>query len=35
MNTGRKELQSIMEELDELKLPNMAAELQEKYKRIL
>ena len=32
MNTGRKELQSILEELDELKLPNMAAELQERYK---
>jgi DNA replication protein DnaC len=33
MNTGRKELQSILEELDELKLPNMAAELQERYKQ--
>lgn len=32
MNTGRKELQSILEKLDELKLPNMAAELQERYK---
>ena len=27
MNTGTKELKSILEELDELKLPHMAAEL--------
>ena len=33
MNTGTKELNSILEELDELKLPHMAAELEALYKR--
>lgn len=33
MNTGAKELQSILEELDELKLPHMAAELEARYNR--
>lgn len=33
MNTGTKELNSILEELDELKLPHMAAELEEVYKQ--
>ena len=33
MNTGRKELKSILEELDELKLPHMAAELEALYKQ--
>ena len=28
MNTGAKELKSILEELNELKLPHMAAELE-------
>ena len=32
MNTGIKELQSVLEELDELKLPHMAAELVTLYK---
>ena len=32
MNTGTKELKSILEELDELKLPHMAAELETLYK---
>ncbi|MBQ9179223.1 MAG: ATP-binding protein [Firmicutes bacterium] len=31
MNTGTKELHSILEELDELKLPHMAAELETLY----
>ena len=31
MNTGAKELQSILDELDELKLPHMAAELETRY----
>lgn len=31
MNTGTKELKSILEELDELKLPHMAAELEALY----
>ena len=31
MNTGTKELKSILEELDELKLPHMAAELEDLY----
>lgn len=31
MNTGTKEIQSILEELDELKLPHMAAELETLY----
>lgn len=31
MNTGTKELQSILEELDELKLPHMATELRLRY----
>ena len=31
MNTGTKELKSILEELDELKLPHMAAELETLY----
>ena len=31
MNTGKKELQSILEELTALKLPHMAAELQKRY----
>ena len=33
MNTGAKELKSILEELDELKLPHMAAELETLYKQ--
>ena len=33
MNTGTKELKSILEELDELKLPHMAAELETLYKQ--
>lgn len=33
MNTGTKELQSILQELDELKLPYMAAELEGLYKQ--
>jgi len=33
MNTGAKELQSILQELDELKMPNMAAELESLYKQ--
>lgn len=33
MNTGTKELTSILEELDELKLPHMAAKLEELYKQ--
>ena len=33
MNTGTKELKSILEELDELKLPHMAAELEALYKQ--
>ena len=33
MNTGTKELQSILEELKELKLPYMAAELEALYKQ--
>ena len=33
MNTGTKELQSILEELEELKLPHMAVELQTLYNR--
>lgn len=33
MNTGTKELQSILEELDALKLPHMAMELEGQYKR--
>ena len=33
MNTGTKELNSILEELDELKLPHMAAELEGLYKQ--
>ena len=32
MNTGKKELQSILEELNELKLTHMAAELVKLYK---
>ena len=31
MNTGKKELRSILEELAALKLPHMAAELQKRY----
>lgn len=31
MNTGTKELMSILEELDELKLPHMATELEALY----
>lgn len=31
MNTGTKELKSILEELDELSLPHMAAELETLY----
>ena len=31
MNTGAKELKSVLEELDELKLPHMAAELETLY----
>ena len=31
MNTGAKEMQSILEELEELKLSHMAAELQRLY----
>jgi hypothetical protein len=33
MNTGTKELKSILDELDELKLPHMAAELETLYKQ--
>ena len=33
MNTGTKELKSILEELDELRLPHMAAELETLYKQ--
>ena len=33
MNTGTKGLKSILEELDELKLPHMAAELETLYKQ--
>ena len=33
MNTGAKELKSVLEELDELKLPHMAAELETLYKQ--
>lgn len=33
MNTGTKELQSILEELDDLRLPHMAAELEILYNR--
>jgi hypothetical protein len=33
MDTGAKELRSILEELDELKLPHMAAELEALYKQ--
>ena len=33
MNTGTKELKSILEELDELKLPHMAVELETLYKQ--
>lgn len=33
MNTGAKELASVLEELDELKLPHMAAELEDLYKQ--
>ena len=32
MNTGIKELKSILEELDELRLPHMAAALETLYK---
>ena len=35
MNTGTKELKSILEELDELKLPHMAAELEDLYNLII
>lgn len=31
MNTGKKELQSILQELEELKLPHMATKLEELY----
>ena len=33
MNTGSKELKSILEELDELRLPHMALELETLYKQ--
>lgn len=33
MNTGTKKLRSILEELDELKLPHMAAKLEDLYKQ--
>ena len=33
MNTGSKELKSILQELDELKLPHMAAELEKLYQQ--
>ena len=33
MNTGNKELRSILEELAALKLPNMATELEKQYRQ--
>ena len=34
MNTGAKELHSILEELEALKLPHMASELEKLYKQL-